>query len=97
MQAQDRKLLEGTSTHQHETMAPYPDPPANVDEIFAKLIVPVFTEVPMLKGKLDKDALRQLFMWATGAVASYSFEVGDDGFHVRPTMFCQCNNWVSWI
>ena len=82
-QEKARELLAGTSTLSYEHDEPHLDPPANVKHIFTELIVPVFEKRPEYKAPTDQEELWQLFAWATGAVASYSFELGDEGLHVR--------------
>jgi hypothetical protein len=95
-------LLQGTSTLHCQHHEPFLDPPANLKVIFKQLVVPFFIECPGFEAPEVENELWDLFCWATGAVASYSFELGDDKLHVclrrlhkrmwtlRQSMACLC-------
>ena len=79
----ERQTLQGTSTLSGELEAPSLDPPSQVGAMFAAIVEPFFDECPGFGAPTERAALRDLFHWATAAAASYSFELGDEGFHVR--------------
>lgn len=82
-QASERQTLQGTSTLHGETERPALDPPAQLEAIFEEIVAPFFEEYPGFGVPTDRGELQELFHWVTTAVAAYSFELGDEGFHVR--------------
>jgi hypothetical protein len=77
MQKKERLILKGTSVTQRAVV-----PPADLDNLFKKLVVPFFDEFPGFIPLDSSPDLQELFHWATAIVASYSFELGDEGLHV---------------
>jgi hypothetical protein len=105
-QAEERQWLRGSSTLHLEDCEPFMQPPTNLQRVFSRLVVPLFAELPELGAPKEEGELWSLFLWATGAVASYSFELGDGVFHVRAcyydhhhpdTGWVCCNQWIEFL
>jgi hypothetical protein len=77
VQEKEKAILKGTSVSQQAV-----EPPADLDKLFEELIRPFFNDFPEFIPPKSRYSLQDLFHWATAVVASYSFELGDEGLNV---------------
>ncbi len=69
------------------------DAPTRVRQLWEELVCPFVQDHPRLRLP-DGDKGWALYQWATAAVSSYSFILGDDKYHVRGEAG-ECTAWLS--
>jgi hypothetical protein len=82
LQDSERQWLAGSSTLAFEDTWPE-HMPAMVMDVAEQVVVPFFTMNTTFLPDADEASVLALYRWALGAVAAYSFELGDDKLQVR--------------